>query len=107
MNNKSKVYGYYGGVTKENLYVPPGSPDFVPQPSRTIFTEADRQALNAAVSSVSFYTQNAPNIMLRTSLNAGAAESFTITTSAHPADKIVYNAELDGINLNIMDGGYF
>jgi hypothetical protein len=33
--NKSKVYGYYGGVTNENHYVPPPSIPFTPQPAST------------------------------------------------------------------------
>ena len=32
--NKSSIYGYYGGVSQENLYVPPPSIPYTPQPSK-------------------------------------------------------------------------
>jgi len=43
MNNKSKIYGYYGGVTEENRYTPPESPTFVPQPPKPIPTNNTNQ----------------------------------------------------------------
>lgn len=109
MNNRSKVYGYYGGVTKENFYTPPESPNFVPQPPKVALTEADKQALLAAAASLEFYNENSPNIMLRTVENAGTVDTFTITTSANPDDKIIYTTDETvsrGVNLNVVDGGY-
>ena len=109
MKNKSKIYGYYGGVAANNFYVPPGNPDFTPLAPPVILTEEEKLALAAAIESIKFYSEHAQNIMLRTSTVLDSVATFTITTSANPVDKIVYTAEADGagIDLNKMDGGFF
>ena len=109
MSNKSKVYGYYGGVTKQNVYTPPESPDFVPQPPKVALTEADKQTLLALADNLEFYAENSPHIMLRTAESVGTVDTFTISTEANPDDKIVYTTDeiiSRGVNLNVTDGGY-
>jgi hypothetical protein len=39
--NKSKVYGYYGGVTNANHYIPPDSPSYIPQPATNFLLAAN------------------------------------------------------------------
>ena len=107
MKNKSKIYGNYGGVSNENFYVPPGSPNFVPKPELVSFTDADKQNLERIAANTEFYKEHAKNIMLRTSVSVGTKDTFTITTSANPADKIVYTTDKNGIDLNVVDGGFF
>ena len=109
MKNKSKIYGYYGGVATQRVYTPPASPSYVPQSPLVPLTQEEKASILAAAESVEFYAENAPHIMLRTSTVEGTVETFTITTSENPEDAIVYSAEQtdDGIDLNIMDGGFF
>lgn len=107
MSNYSKVYGGYGGVTKQNFYVPPGTPGFEPQSARIPFTVDDKENLEEVAANIGFYAENAPNIMIRTSVSVGSQETFTISTSANPEDTIVYTADTNGINLNVVEAGYF
>jgi hypothetical protein len=105
MKNKSNIYGGYGGVTKQNYYVPPSSPDFVPQAALVAFTTADQANLQVVADNIGFYAENGPNIMLRTSVPVGNEDVFTITTEANPQDRIVYTADDKGVNLNVINGG--
>jgi hypothetical protein len=110
--NKSSVYGFYGGVTQENHYVPPGSPDFVPQPVRVRFTEEDKKAVSQLAVQTTFYTDNAPNIVLRklvSSVPDGSdnVDTFVMMTSAKPNDIITYTSETNEVNLNQVDAGFF
>lgn len=107
--NKSKVYGYYGGVTNANHYVPPSSPGFVPQPATRPFTAKDKEKFDQIVSMAAFIGDNAPNIMLRTNTfsTPNNIDSFVISTSGKPEDVIIYTSETDVVNLNVTDGGYF
>lgn len=107
MKNKSYIYGMYGGVSKQNYYVPPTSPDYVPQLAQVPFTEEDRINLQEVAANIGFYSEHAPNIMLRTSVPIGDQEQFTITTEANPEDTIIYTADNKGVNLNVVDGGFF
>jgi hypothetical protein len=107
MKNKSNIYGGYGGVSKQNYYAPPISPDYVPQPALVSFTAADQANLQAVADNIGFYAEHGPNIMLRTSVPVGDEDFFTITTEANPQDKITYTAGDKGVNLNVVDGGYF
>jgi len=110
--NKSSVYGYYGGLSNENHYVPPGSPDYVPQPPKVIFTEADRLLVQQLVDQTTFYAENAPNILVRTLSssipdNADNIDTFVLSTSAKPEDVIIYTSETNKVDLNRVDGGFF
>jgi hypothetical protein len=109
--NKSSAYGYYGGVTPANHYVPPPVPDFVPQPPQggSILTQTDRSLLEQLVQQTAFYAENAPHILLRTNTLhlSNNVDSFMMTTSADPEDVIVYTSETDNFNLNIVNGGQF
>lgn len=107
MKNKSKVYGGYGGVRNQYVYVPAITADFVPQPALVPFTEQDSENLETIANNIGFYAEHGANIMLRTSVSLGNSDVFTISTSANPADKIIYTADRAGINLNVMDGGFF
>lgn len=108
MKNKSYIYGMYGGVSKQNRYTPPPTSEFVPQPARIPFTEADRTNLETIAANIGFYSEHAPNIMLRTSVSVGEdLEQFTITTEGNPEDAIIYTANEEGVNLNVLDAGYF
>ena len=112
MNNKSSIYGYYGGVTEENHYVPPESPNFIPHPSKNnIFTEEDRAQLQQLLDQTQFYVDNAPNILLRvnTLSLSGNIDTFVMSTSAKPEDVVIYTANQDQFILNIwvIDGGSF
>ena len=110
--NKSSVYGYYGGVTEENHYVPPASQEFIPQPPQVAFTEADRELVQQLVDQTKFYAENAPDILLRTLAsripNSGDnIDTFVLSTSANPEDTIVYTSDVNDVNLNRIDGGFF
>jgi hypothetical protein len=111
--NKSAPYGYYGGVTQENHYVPPPVADFVPQPASTPFYEDYRLTLIRAITSVGFTEKflmdNAGSIMFRTAEGLPyGAQQFTISTPDHPNDKIEYDTlSGDDVDLMLLDGGTF
>ena len=110
--NKSSVYGYYGGLTDANHYVPPAVPDYTPQPPKVSFTEADRALVQQLVDQTKFYAENAPDILLRTLTssipnNGDNIDTFVLSTSANPEDMIVYTSDINDVNLNRIDGGFF
>lgn len=113
MENRSKPYGYYGGVTQENHYVPPPSAPFVPQPASVPFYKDYRTTLINLVSSVGFNKQflidNQNSIMVRKLVEQiGGVNHFEINTQGHPNDIIEYDV-LSGedIDLLTLDGGTF
>lgn len=105
-NNKSSVYGYYGGVSNEDFYVPPGSPSYVPKPAKKSFTEEDRKLIDMALPSIEYVMANAPNIMLRVTQHSSAnnIDTFVITTSGRPEDIIVYTSNEDRVVLDDLAG---
>lgn len=110
--NKSSIYGYYGGVTQQNHYVPPGSPGFVPQPPRVTFTKQDKLAVEQLVNQTSFYAEHGPDILLRrldSSIADGVdnIDTFVMSTSAKPEDFIVYTSDTNKVDLNRTDAGFF
>ena len=110
--NKSSVYGTYGGVTRENHYVPPGSPGYVPQPARTNFTEADRLLVQQLINQTTFYAENAPDILIRKLASsvpnsADNIDTFVMSTSAKPEDVIIYTSDTNTVDLNQVDAGFF
>lgn len=107
--NKSAVYGYYGGVSNENHYVPPGSPSYVPQPATIPFTTSDKSLMLHLLSTADFINQNAPNMLIRTNTEhlTGNIDTFVISTSGKPEDVIVYTSNTDVIDINVVDGGLF
>ena len=112
--NKSKVYGYYGGVTNENHYVPPVEPDFVPCPPTVVFNSEYRTMLLQILSSVNFTDEyllsRADEIMIRRLLSAADDEhkTFEIFTQKDPNDIITYTTEPSGdVDLVTLDGGTF
>ena len=111
--SKNNSYGKYGGVSNSNHYVPPSSPSFVPQPAN--INLRDRVLAEQLMQKMQFYTDNAPNILLRRTVSSlsGNIDSFVMTTSGRPEDQIVYTSNKDVVNIdpntfdNIVDGGYF
>lgn len=111
---KAPPYGYYGGVAEQNHYRPPGAPNYVPQPINrgSALSDADRALFESIKDKLNFYVDNAPNILLRTNVASNSAEnvdSFVMSTSGKPEDKIIYTSNTDVITLNpeVLDGGYF
>lgn len=111
--NKSKPYGYYGGVTEQNHYVPPPVPAFVPQPKTVPFYAEYIQMLDDALSSVNFSLDylllSADKILIRKELSAtGEEKMFEMSNFADPNDIILYTSPVSGtIDLLMMDGGIF
>ena len=111
--NKSKPYGYYGGVTNENHYVPPSVPAFVPQPKTVPFYAEYIQMLDEALSSVDFSLEylalSADKILIRKELSAtDEFRMFEMKTYAHPNDIITYMSPISGmVDLLTLDGGIF
>jgi hypothetical protein len=112
-NNKSKPYGYYGGVTKENHYIPPPSPPFIPHPASVPFYENQiatvTTLLTAAESTREFLKDNEGIIMRRYLVNKTETEEFyEIRTLDNPKDVITYTTTAEGAeDLTLMDGGTF
>lgn len=113
MNNKSAPYGYYGGVTQQNHYVPPSSVPFVPHEASVPFYRDYRTTLQHLVSSVNFtqefLLQNAGSILVRKIVEQmGNSNHFHISTLDHPDDLITYDT-LSGYDVNLLglDGGSF
>lgn len=113
MENKSKPYGYYGGVTQQNHYVPPAVPAFTPQPASVPFYRDYRTTLVNLISSVGFTKQflldNQNSILVRKLVNQlSGANFFEINTQSHPNDIIEYDV-LSGEDINLLglDGGTF
>lgn len=109
MINKSKVYGYYGGVRTENVYTPPPSVPFVPQTPQTAFTAQARNNFNIVARGAAIYAANASSLLQRTAVTQGANQTFTISTPGIP-NTITYNnptTNTAGINLNSPNGGNY
>lgn len=113
MENKSKPYGGYGGVTQQNHYVPPSAPTFVPQPASVPFYRDYRTTLQNLVSSVTFTRQflvdNQDSILVRKLVDQIAGVNhFHINSQGHPNDIIEYDV-LSGSDPNLLtlDGGTF
>lgn len=79
---------------------------------RTFFLQKEKDLLlkNAQLSAALNYLEKAlPYIVLRvnTLSTADNIDSFALTTSANPADAIVYTSSLDQLKIQIKDGGLF
>ena len=113
MSNKSKAYGYYGGVTQANHYVPPAVAPFVPCPPSVPFFENQATATAALLSSAEytreFLENNEGTIMRRYMVNRTENQEFyEIKTLDNPNDVITYVTGLSGAeDLMLMDGGTF
>lgn len=113
MSNKSKAYGYYGGVTEANHYVPPAVAPFVPCPPSVPFYENQSSATTALLSSAEytreFLENNEGIIMRRYMVNRTETQEFyEIKTLDNPNDVITYVTGLSGAeDLMLMDGGEF
>ena len=113
MANKSKPYGYYGGVTNANHYVPPEVAPFVPCPPSVPFFENQATATTALLSSAEytreFLEDNEGTIMRRYLVDRTETQEFyEIKTLDNPNDVITYVTGLSGAeDLMLMDGGEF
>jgi hypothetical protein len=113
MKNKSQSYGFYGGVTNENHYVPPPSTPFTPQPASVPFyenlAEASTNLLSSAEYTREFFVNNEGIIMRRYLVGQTATEEFyEIRTLDNPNDIITYTTAISGAeDLLLMDGGTF
>jgi hypothetical protein len=100
MKNKSKAYGCYGGVSQQNHYVPPGAPGFVPRKEYPLaFTDEQKVALL-------YLAEKAPDVLVRTLTDSkpGNIETFVLSTSSKPEDKIIYISEQDQVVLDDLAG---
>jgi len=116
MKNNSLVYGGYGGVTKQNHYVPPPAAPFIPQPKTVPFYESQANLVNSLLSSIQqtkeFYEQNHGDIMYREFVGiADNQEFYQITTENDLNDIIVYRtpaaSAIDTFEVGLLDGGFF
>jgi len=113
MANKSKIYGYYGGVTQQNHYVPPPSAPFVPQPASVPFYENYASTTEALLSTAEltreFFISNEGVILRRYLVETTATQDiYELTTLDNPNDIITYVTELTGNeDLLLSDGGLF
>jgi hypothetical protein len=113
MANKSQSYGYYGGVTQNNHYVPPPSIPFTPQPASVPFYTEQAISIMSLLSSIKqseqFFENNEGNIMRRYMVfRTDDEEFYEINTITDPGDVIIYATTLSGSeNLLLMDGGTF
>ena len=113
MSNKSKAYGYYGGVADANHYVPPAIAPFVPCLPSVPFYENQATATVALLSSAEetreFLENNEGIIMRRYLVGRTETEEFyEIKTLDHPNDVITYTTGISGAeDLMLMDGGTF
>jgi len=80
---------------------------------RTFFTSRDRFNIrtlqNLLTSVYSPVHEQLPHVVLRTNAlsSSNNIDTFTLTTSAHGADKLIYTSGTDLVNLNVKDGGSF
>ena len=115
MSNKSAPYGYYGGVTNANHYVPPPSTPFTPQPASVPFYENQASVATALLTSAQdtrkFFEDNEGQIMRRRYVGiVDGLEVYEINTNDNPEDLIIYTTPVSSVNLldiTMMDGGYF
>jgi hypothetical protein len=120
--NRSAAYGYYGGVSAQKHYVPSSEQNWIPQEANAQFTEQDRQRLIQVLTAAQFVKGNASNILLRvnTEHTPENVDTFVISTSGNPQDKLIYTSNKDQVILDDMagngiisdsiptiDGGYF
>ena len=113
MDNKSRHYGYYGGVRSQNVYSPPPSVPFTPQPAKAPFYASYAEALepftNLNPTTMEFLSATQPFLMRRYLENrVDQTEYYKINTAINPNDNITYETGLSGAeNLLKMDGGSF
>jgi hypothetical protein len=91
--NKSSLYGFYGGVSNANHYVP-GSP--LPPNNQWSLSQELKN----------FVVQNAANIVLRQTVSSepGNVDTFVLSTSGKPEDIIVYQSNQDTVVLDNIAG---
>jgi hypothetical protein len=117
MKNLSKDYGYYGGVSKANHYVPPPQPDFVPHPpSNALMSNAVLSTLETVIFTdffKSFLSANAGSIVFRKHIKTDNIPTlsdvrvFELNTQNDVKDTLTYDTMLTGLDLGRMDGGMF
>ena len=116
MSNLSKPYGYYGGVTNNNHYIPPPSAPYIPQPATVPFTKDMLTVVQSYLSSQSlrdFLSDNAGSIVFRKLItdypvmSSFRAHEFEMKTQDNPSDTLTYDTLSSTVNLLLLDGGSF
>ena len=108
--NKSSVYGYFGGVTNPNHYVPPESQPFIPHPPKAAFTAEDKaflEQLKGEIGEAAVFIQtNAADILLRKNTESapGNIDTFVMSTLGKPEDTITYTSSKDDVVLSDIAG---
>lgn len=130
MSNKSvsRHYGYYGGVTKQNHYVPPAVPAFIPQPPTVPFYADYRTLVTQILSSFNIthelFVEHLDRILYRIPLSSTESvdasgnpipeldedgdpiKRFYMTNQEDPNDIITYVSPLSGtVDLVTFDAG--
>lgn len=115
MTNLSQPYGFYGGVTPQNHYIPPPAPDFIPQPASVTYVNQQRNSLltlSSAMLSADFtitdyLSSNQELVMFRKLVGkSNGIHTFEINTLANPNDILFYSA-LSAVTIDMLnfDGG--
>jgi hypothetical protein len=108
MRNKSKVYGWYGGVRDDEHYVPPPSKPFVPYRDGDL-DQAALALLSAVDETKEFLQQNDGAILRRYMVEVeDGQEMYVMTNPDNASDVLTYTTLLSGDeSLTNLDGGYF
>ena len=112
MDNKSKHYGYYGGVRSQNVYIPPASVPFTPQPAKAPFYVSYAEELepftNLDTNTLNFLSATQPFLLRRfLEKRVESTEHYQINTAINPNAILTYETGLSGAeNLLRMDGGF-
>jgi cellobiose phosphorylase len=111
--NKSRVYGMYGGVTTNNLYVPPPTLPYNPASPPLVFRQQDKDFIEQFRAQASWIGENADNVLMRINTssipnNTGERiDTFVMSTSGKPADILTYTSPTNKavISLGVVSGG--
>lgn len=106
--NKSSIYGKYGGVTRNNYYTPPPSVPYDPKSPPVIFRQQDKDFVELFKNQATFIAQNADKILLRNntlSIPDGGddIDTFVMSTSGKPEDRLQYTSDTNVVSLNQGD----
>lgn len=76
-----------------------------------VFTEADKQRLEALVPDMTYFIENEQKFALRRLIPGAVTDTFVITSSAYPEDFLIYETPADAdeipLNFDVRDGGFF
>ena len=103
--NKSSAYGFYGGVTNENHYVPGPSDAFIPQEPK----QTTEDLLTEVEEAVQFLESYKSDILLRTKVKSeqNNVDTFVMKTIGDPNETITYRTTEDDATLGDLAGEGF